>query len=193
MRLAILGGSFDPVHNGHLSLAAAVHSLLHYDKILLIPSNISPHKLGLTPVSSEHRLQMLHLAIEGRDYLHVENCELSREGVSFTIDTLQYLTNKYVQKIEGKIGLIIGSDLVSGFSSWKDSSLIPEYADIILGCRPGSDPSVLFDFPHIDLENTLFDISSSMIRHKISCGAPWSSLVPNSVYRYIVKYGLYES
>lgn len=193
MRLAILGGSFDPVHNGHLALAESVYSLLHYDKVVLIPSFVSPHKQGVVSISPKDRLEMLRLAVSGKEYLDIDDCELSREGVSYTIDTLRNIVQSRGTEIDGKIGLVIGSDLAQGFSSWKESALIPEYADVILGFRPGQTISSSLSFSYIKLENTLYDVSSSMIRRAIAQGSAWSSLVPESVYRYIVKHGLYES
>lgn len=193
MRLAILGGSFDPVHKGHLALAEAAHSHLNYDKVLLVPSFVSPHKLTVTPASPKDRLKMLNLAIQGMNYLSVDDCELAREGVSYTIDTLKYLFQFYAHQIEGKIGLIIGSDLAAGFSSWKESARILEYADLILGCRPGDSLSDSLSVPHIKLENKMYDVSSTLIRLAITRGSSWTSLVPDSVYHYIEKYGLYKS
>lgn len=191
MRIAILGGTFNPLHIGHLALADDVRARLGYDLILLVPANIPPHKALASGAGAEDRIEMLRRAVAGVDWLAVEDCEIRRGGVSYTIDTVRFLEEKYALVLEGKIGLVIGEDLVPGFSSWKQADDIAERTDIILAHRPGNG-GTRFDRPHLALENPLLTVSSSDIRLRISSGKSWRYLVPDPVYRYIVEHNLYE-
>lgn len=193
MTLAVLGGSFNPVHNGHLSLARTVHSLLGYERVFLIPAASPPHKALSSGATPEQRLEMLRLAVAGEAWLEVDDCEIQRGGTSWTIETLRELTLRYSSSLEGKIGLVIGRDLASGFSQWRESDLIPHYADIILAGRPGGDQNSAPEFPHRLLANDLVDASSSDIRSRIREKASWESLVPEAVYRYILDNALYQN
>ncbi len=190
MKLAVFGGSFNPVHIGHLAAADAAHLAFGYDRVLLIPANIPPHKQLAGAVTAAARLEMLSLAVRDSDTLAVDSCEIERSGVSWTIDTLKDLQLRYAGTLEGKIGLIIGEDLVADFYSWKDPEGILEIADLITVRRPGS-PPVSAPFPCRRLENPLLSISSSEIRSLIKTGGSWRYLVPESVYRYIVINKLY--
>lgn len=191
MKLAILGGSFNPVHLGHLSLAHDVHSLLGYDRILLIPANIPPHKEMEAGASSGDRLEMLRLAVRGIPFLEVDDSEISRGGISYTIDTLLHLETQYGVLLEGKVGLIIGEDLLEGFSSWKNADSIAARSDIIVAHRPGSLP-FSFAFPCVRLQNSLVSVSSSEIRSALASSKSIRSLVPDAVYGYIEEHQLYE-
>lgn len=137
MKIAMLGGTFNPVHIGHLALADAVHGLLGYDKVVLIPTCLPPHKEPARGAGDQDRLAMLELAIADADFLTVDDCELVRGGISYTIDTIQYLKKKYADSLEGKIGLVIGQDLISGFLDWKDAEELARITDIIIASRPG--------------------------------------------------------
>ncbi len=199
MRIAMLGGSFNPVHIGHLLLADEVCHRLGYDKVLFVPVNIPPHKELAEGATSRQRLEMIRLAIGGNPHFAVETCELERGGISYTYDTITYLSKKYANQLEGKIGLIMGDDLVEGFEEWGHYQELPELADIILARRICWDGTQRKSFPyrHLELDNGILPVSSSQIREagsgKMSAGkaASWRYLVPESVYRYIVERKLY--
>ena len=197
MRLAMLGGSFNPIHIGHLLLADEVCHRLGYDKVLFVPVNIPPHKELAEGASSQQRLEMIQLAIAGNPRFAVETCELERGGISYTYDTIQYLGKKYEGQLEGKLGLIMGDDLVEGFEEWGHYQELPELADIVLARRICWDGTQRKDFPyiHIELENGVLPVSSSQIRAAgaANCGKgpSWRYLVPESVYRYIIERKLY--
>lgn len=201
MRLAILGGSFNPVHNGHIALAFALRREFGFDRVLLVPANLPPHKALASGASSGDRLAMLELAVSaanresGADFIGIEDCEIARGGVSYTIDTIEYLERKYKGELEGKIGLVMGQDLASGFGTWRRADELAERADLIVARRDVGENEATPPFPwrHRALENALLPVSSSGIRAAIRCGAPWRSLVPEAVYRYIVERTLYES
>lgn len=204
MRLAILGGSFNPVHNGHIALAFALKNKLAYDRVLFIPASSPPHKELTAGASPADRLAMLALAARdankeaGEDFVGVEDCELLRGGVSYSIDTIEWLEKKYEGVISGKIGLALGQDLAAGFGTWKRADELACRTDLILARRADSgsvpdDRETTFPWPHIALENALLPVSSSAIRAAIRGGTPWHSLVPPAVYRYIGEHTLYES
>lgn len=134
MRLAVLGGSYNPIHIGHLQLADAVCCSYGYDTIAFIPAFLSPFKHGHAGCTVEDRIAMVKLAIAGNPSFYCELCEVQRQGISYTSDTLKLLMQMYPQR-EGKIGLIIGDDLLDGLDTWYDAAHLSDYADIIVGNR----------------------------------------------------------
>ena len=197
MRLAILGGSFNPIHLGHLNLAFHSYKELAYDKIAIVPAYISPFKIFCKDTEVEDRLKMIDLAIADKPYMYCELYEIEREGVSYTIDTINYLYQKFPD-IEGKIGLIIGDDLKENFFRWKDAEEIIKKTDIIIGKRTGLKGS--FDLLNTEsarasvkeLKNEILNISSTQIRDAVLKNEDFSSLVPKGVYDYIIEHGLYK-
>ena len=196
MRLAVLGGSYNPIHIGHLMLADAVALRYGYDTVAFVPAFLSPFKDGHSGCTAEDRLAMVKLAIADNPAFYCEPCEIQRQGVSYTIDTLKFLKKKFPQ-CEGKIGLIIGDDLLEGFSGWREAEYIPDYADIIVGnriidrysmARAASAGKV----PHLRVDNALLPVSSSGIRAAIKEKKSWRYLVPSAVYSYIKEHKLYE-
>lgn len=194
MRLAMLGGSFNPIHIGHLLLADEVCHRLGYDRVLFVPVNIPPHKELARGAASWQRLDMIELAICGNPRFEVETCELERGGISYTYDTVKYLERKYAGRLEGRLGLVMGDDLVEGFEEWGHCRELPQITDIILARRICWDGSARGEFPfrHVELENGVFPVSSSQIRQAgSSATGAWRYLVPESVFQYIVQRNLY--
>ena len=136
MKLAVLGGSFNPVHIGHLALADAVCVEFGFDKILFVPTAEPPHK-KLAPdfASAKDRLAMLRCAVEKNPRFEVSDVEIARGGVSYTFDTLEELSKKYAGQLSAKIALIMGSDLLAGFPLWRNAEQIARMADLILASR----------------------------------------------------------
>ncbi|MFC1238541.1 nicotinate (nicotinamide) nucleotide adenylyltransferase [Treponema vincentii] len=196
MKLAVLGGSYNPIHIGHLMLADAVSLRYGYDTIAFVPAFLSPFKDGHSGCTAADRLAMVKLAIADNPAFYCEPCEIERQGVSYTIDTLKFLKEKYPQ-CEGKIGLIIGDDLLAGFNNWHEAEHIPDYANIIVGNRmidrysaeQSQTASPLF---HLRVDNALLPVSSSGIRAAIKEKKSWRYLVPSAVYSYIKEHKLYE-
>ncbi len=192
MKLAILGGTFNPVHIGHLMLAEDVRKEFGYDKILFIPACVPPHKAYNACVSDFDRLEMLKLATKDNPYFGVDDCELKRKGISYTIDTIYDLESRYQEQIEGKIGLIIGDDLLSGFESWHLAETLALRVRLIVGRRNSSALPLESSFPFSPLSNSILPISSSDIRSRIKNKKSWRYLVPDSVFQYIKDRNLYE-
>jgi nicotinate-nucleotide adenylyltransferase len=199
MRYAILGGSFNPVHIGHLALADSVLSSLDYDRVIFVPAFESPFKLGAAVENPQDRLSMLFASILGDTRLLVDDCEIRRKGVSYTIDTLADIERRYYP--EGKLGLVIGDDLAPNFPDWKNVPQILEKADIIIARRilagttgnPGDSSAPAFPYPHKTLANDIVNISSAEIRARISQNKNWRYLVPQSVQRIIESKSLYAN
>jgi len=188
-RTAILGGSFDPVHLGHLFVADEVLNRFEYERVVFVPAHIAPHKGVASAAASDLRLRMLALAIEGPGQLELETFELDRGGISFTVDTIRYLIGS--GSVTDRPGLIIGADLVDGFESWREVDEIERLADIILVRRPGFSGAD-FDRRHQTMDNLELDISSREIRERIRAGRPYRFLLPQKVVEYIELNGLYR-
>lgn len=208
MKIAILGGSFNPVHNGHLSLAENVYIELGFDAIVFFPAYISPFKQDAHIAPAHHRLAMLLEATKGNPHFLVDDFELNRQEVSYTIDTVRYCYSKY--PLTGKPGLIVGADLLENIYEWKDAETLFELTDLIIGKRPSesvctkarknlAENNKLANAPHIkrlkfiELQNTALQISSTQIRNAISQKKAWRYLVQNSTYKYIEEEGLYKN
>jgi nicotinate-nucleotide adenylyltransferase len=189
MRLAILGGTFNPVHVGHLFLAQEVQALLGYEAVVLVPANVPVHKTMDIEVGPRHRLRMLRLAVRGYHRFIVDDCELRRGGNSYAIDTVREVMRRY--SLDGKPGLIIGDDLAEGFDTWKDAEELARTADLIVAHRKSGE-RVGLRFPYIYVENMLLPVSSSAIRERLRSGLPVRNLVPERVLRYIRRRGLYR-
>ena len=192
MKLAVLGGSFDPVHLGHLFVADAVLSELNYDRVVLVPAYRSPFKQAAAGMkdSARDRLEMIAASIAGDPRLAVDGCEISRGGVSYTVDTLEDIILRYSP--EGKPGLIIGDDLAREFPQWHRSDEILAKADIIIARRIHSG-SVNVPFPCAQIPNDVMDISSGQVREKIAANSAWRCLVPAAARAIIedrLLYGL---
>lgn len=190
MKLGILGGSFNPVHLGHLFLADKALSALNLDRIVFVPAYLSPFKLAAegTESNANDRIAMLSAAVAGDSRYAIDDCEIRREGVSYTIDTLEDIITRYLPS--GKPSLIIGDDLAQDFLKWRDSERILQAADIVIGRRIGSSAAG-YPFPHTFIGGEVMDISSQIVRQRISEGSNWSSLVPSVARDIIMDRRLY--
>jgi nicotinate-nucleotide adenylyltransferase len=190
MRLAILGSSFNPSHLGHLFLADAVLSELHYDRVVLVPAYRSPFKLAAPNMedNARNRLEMTAASIAGDPRLTVDDCEIRRGGVSYTVDTIADIIRRYAP--DEKPGLIIGDDLAADFPQWHKSDDILAMADIIIARRLHSG-ALTVPYPCTQITNNVIEISSGMVREKIASNAAWRYLVPAAARTIIESRGLY--
>ena len=202
MKLAILGGSFKRIHIGHLMLADTVITELGYDMIAVTPAYVSPFKQKQAASFSEwapadDRIKMIERAVCGNSCLYCEKYEIYRQGISYTIDTIKYLYEKFsapneisAESVKGKIGLIIGDDLAQTLPSWKDADKIIQTADIIIGKRLGTVQNI--SYPFKELKNTVLPISSTEIRNAVRESKSFRYMLPAAVYEYIQMHKLYR-
>ena len=199
-KIGILGGSFDPVHNGHISLAKHAVEVGGLDEVVMIPARIQPFKQDRIPASGEDRFNMLAMAADDDDYITVSRYELQQEGVSYT-----YLTMRHMQEFFGeetRLYFITGTDSFLKLDTWKNApELLTKYSYII-GTRPGYRQeeyeeayeriTSTFGTEVISMKWTEPDISATQIRKMIADGEPIDHLVPPEVDRYIKEHGLYR-
>jgi nicotinate-nucleotide adenylyltransferase len=188
VKALVLGGTFNPVHNGHLFLAEDARRALGFDTVILVPACIPVHKDPAPVADAAHRLAMLRLAVSGREGFLVEECEVRRGGPSYSIDTVRELVPRY--RIEGRPGFLLGDDLAEGFGSWKEAASLAREARLIL-VRRGTGPAPHLAFPHECFANTLLTVSSSEIRRRAAEGRTIRFLLPDPVADYIERHRLY--
>ena len=203
MRLGIFGGTFDPVHFGHLALAEECLAAANLDELWLVPAASPPHKGGKKLSRFDQRKEMLELAIAGNEKFKVEPMEADRPGPSFTIDTLEEI---HKRKPNDELFLIIGGDSALEFSTWKDPAKIASLATIIVRIRPGfSMPTEQEFISQLGKElgvvpKVIFvagppylDVSSSLLKERVSNNKSVRYLLPRAVEVYIQQKKLYLS
>ena len=199
MTLGVLGGTFDPIHNGHLAAAAAAQHALSLESIVLIPSRIPPHRADPVGASAEHRLAMTRLAAADRPGWAASDIELGREGPSYTYDTLVALGRPGSQ-----LFFIIGADAFAEIATWSRYPAVMDLANFVVVSRPGITldslrervPSAFRRHSAADTRVILVaadtpDVSSTHIRRRVQTGEPIAGLVPDSVAAYIAAHRLY--
>ncbi|MFH1338451.1 MAG: nicotinate-nucleotide adenylyltransferase [Candidatus Omnitrophota bacterium] len=188
MKTGILGGTFNPIHLGHLILAEEVRQKIRLDKVIFVPANLPPHKENGEIIPAYHRMKMLKLAIKPNPYFSASDIEIKKEGRSYTIDTVKELTKLYP---DDELYFIIGSDLVKYLSEWKDVKEIIALVKFIVATRPGFPLENLPSYmTTIDIRAV--DISAFEIRQCIKENRSFRYLVPESVQQYIIKKELYK-
>jgi nicotinate-nucleotide adenylyltransferase len=189
MEVAILGGTFNPVHLGHLYLADEVRLTLGYEKIIFVPDNLPAHKNFEEDVTADHRIEMLRIALGLSSHFEIDTCEIERGGISYTIETVRLISQKY--NVREKIGVIIGDDLIDGFAKWKDADRLSKETTLIVAHRNYVQRKP-FQYPHLYIDNVLLPISSSEIRERIRSENSVQFFLPEAVWQYINKNRLYR-
>jgi nicotinate-nucleotide adenylyltransferase len=196
MALLCFGGTFNPIHHGHLICARAVAEIALFDKILLIPTLIPPHKLSVANIAEpQHRLEMCRLAVNGDPLFEVSALELRRSGPSYTFDTVQELARQG----HGKVHWLIGADMVPILPQWHRALELIEQLDFVIMTRPGwrfnwqSLPREFQRLQHNVVPTPLIDISSTDIRRRVQQGQSIDYLTPQEVQDYIQAHRLYAA
>jgi nicotinate-nucleotide adenylyltransferase len=201
-KIAVLGGSFNPVHLAHLAMAEQASARLGLDKVLFIPARIPPHKISAALAPGDQRLEMLRLAIAGRPEFEACDIELRRDGPSYTIDTVEELRRQYGKDAE--IYFLIGLDSVNELRTWRDIRRLASRCKFVPMDRPGaSEPDSAALCRAVGEEEarailarrihmTLMDISSSDVRASVAAGRAICRLVPPAVEEYIHRMELYQ-
>ena len=188
-KIGIFGGTFDPIHNGHLITAQSVRELRNLDKIIFVPSFVSPHKPDIKSASPDHRLNMIKLAINEVDFFDYSDYEIVKGGISYTLDTLKEFKRKY-----NDLEFIIGYDNIFTFHGWKNPDELMKLAKIIVLKRKSSSPPPFEDKfvkAATFVQTRGIEISATDIRERVKMGMPINFLVPENVKEYIYKYNLY--
>ncbi len=192
IKLGLMGGTFNPVHTGHLLIAESVREQFQLDKILFIPTFIPPHKDYKPDITNSDRLKLLSLGIENNSYFEVSDVEFERKKVSYTIETVNLLYSKY--EIKNKLHLIVGCDLIDEFHTWKNVDELISKIELIVvdrGDKRVRDYKKRFPFIKEGYA-PLFNVTSTMVREKRKKGLSIKYLVPEKVEQYIIDRELYS-
>ncbi len=199
-RIGILGGTFDPVHYGHIALAEDAVREANLDEVVMIPARIQPFKQDREYASGEDRFNMLALAAGKNDHVTVSRYELEQEGVSYT-----YLTLRHMQEFFGedtRLFFITGTDSFLKIDTWRNAEELLTKYSYIIGTRPGYRQDEYrealqritdtYGTEVISMHKTELEISATQIRELVAAGKPIDDLVPPEVNRYIEEHGLYR-
>ncbi len=184
MKLGVFGGTFDPVHNGHLAIALAALESLGLDRVIFVPARRSPLKNAEPVASVADRLAMLERAIDGEPRFECSRIEIDRPEPSYSVDTLEALAGS------GTLFFILGADAVRDLGRWKDPDRVRELATLVVAARPGAQPPA--QGLGLALDAPLVDVSAHELRALAARGRSLRYLVPDAVWRYIEEHGLYR-
>lgn len=198
-KTGIFGGTFNPIHNGHLIVAESVREQFGLDRVLFMPSGQPPHKRDSEVIDPEHRFEMVRLAVESNPFFEASRMEIDRSGFTYTVNTLQELRAQCGDETE--FYFIIGADVVPELVTWKDFRQVFRLCEFIAVLRPGFDREAFMgeigrisaDYGAVihTVGARLVDISSTEIRGRRMAGESIKYLVPDGVMEYIYKEGLY--
>ena len=185
--IGLFGGSFDPVHHGHLIVARVAQETLGLDELRFLPAREQPFKRGLHAAPAADRAVMLELAIAGSPGFGLERAELDRPGPSYTVDTLEALR---AQEPAARLTLLLGADAAAELSAWHRAADLPKLARIVVFGRPGT-PIPASPLIAGSIEVPAVDISATEIRRRAGAGLPVRYWVPDAVAEYMVRHRLY--
>ena len=198
MKIGILGGTFNPPHNGHLFLAKQLFGEFSLDKVLLIPTGTPPHKRDISVAEDKHRLNMLRCMVGEFPYMEVSDIEMKRPGYTYTVDTLTELEKLYLYS---EFKYIIGTDTLFELTTWKEFETVFTMTDFICVMRPGDDTEKVNEriaymkekYGKVVLMSGKEgpDISSTDIRNRLKLGKSIEELVPACVREYIEEHHVY--
>ncbi|MDO4745013.1 MAG: nicotinate-nucleotide adenylyltransferase [Bacillota bacterium] len=199
-KIGIFGGSFDPIHLGHTGLAEDAMKAASLDKVVFIPARLQPFKLDKQLTTGEARVEMIKLAVKGKQGFEISTYELDEEGISYS-----YLTMRAMQKQYGpdsKLYFITGTDAFLKIDKWKNAEEMLNNYSFIIGTRPGYKQEELLEHIKtikdtygtdvVNIENRQIDVSSTEIRNNLEKGISCSGLISPDVERYITDNGLYR-
>ena len=189
MRIGILGGTFNPIHNGHLRLAEGARRKIKLDKVIFVPVNIPPHKPPLDVIAAKERYKMVYMAIRNKPHFEISDYEIKTGGTSYSIKTLKAFRKRFGQKT--KLFFLTGSDSLPMLKAWKNIKKVLELAEFVVASRPGYKMfRPAFKVRKISIPTP--DISSTFIRKSFQSGLSVKRFLPDIVYNYINKKGFYK-
>lgn len=192
MRIGVFGGTFDPPHIGHLLVANDAREALELDRLIFVPAGAQPFKVDTPPVASgQDRLEMVRLAVADDANYVVDDAEINRKGLSFTVDTLEHLSER---NPAARLFLLMGEDVLAGFEKWRSPARIRELATLVAVSRGGlagsvADPATA---AVLRVSTRRVDVSSTEVRERRRAGKSIKGFVPESVERFIDVRGLYR-
>jgi len=201
MRLGLFGGSFDPIHYGHLLLAESCREQRGLDRVWFVPACVAPHKADRELTAADHRLAMLELAVTGHEAFAVGRHEVERGGVSYTVDTLRALRDEFP---EAELFLLVGADMLHDLPQWREARAICEIAVPLAVGRPDmgrpdfdclapvASPERIALFRRHRVAMPQIELSSSAIRRRVAQGLSIRYQTPRAVEKYIQTHGLYS-
>jgi nicotinate-nucleotide adenylyltransferase len=190
LRIGLLGGSFDPPHNGHLLAAGDAFAALSLDRLIFVPAAVQPLKVGRAAATASQRLSMVRLLVEGDERFDVSAIEIERGGLSYTVDTLADLAAQWPS---AKLFWLVGADAVRTFDKWREPDRIVELATVVVLQRAGDAPETgtMPGTPQW-LSTRRIDISSTEIRDRVREGKSIRGFVPDAVADFIAAEQLYR-
>ena len=191
MKVGLLGGTFDPIHTGHLILAQECWHQLELDKVIFIPAFISPFKKEEETVSSADCLNMIRLSLEGDDRFEISTFELDREEISYSIDTIKHFREIYPEP-DKELFFLTGADSAESLSMWKGIDQILELSTFVIATRPGWGEDSSYEGRVKRIIIPSIDISSTDVRLRVQKKDPIDFLVQSEVVKYIRNKGLYR-
>jgi nicotinate-nucleotide adenylyltransferase len=192
VRIGVFGGTFDPPHVGHLLVANDAREALELDRLIFVPAGAQPFKVDTPPVASgQDRLAMVRLAAGDDANYAVDDAEINRKGLSFTVDTLEHLSER---NPAARLFLLMGEDVLAGFEKWRSPARIRELATLVAVSRGGLAGSAVDPAASavLRVSTRRVDVSSTEIRERRRAGKSIKGFVPESVERYIDAHGLYR-
>jgi nicotinate-nucleotide adenylyltransferase len=192
VRIGVFGGTFDPPHIGHLLVANDAREALELDRLMFVPTGAQPFKVDTPPVASgQDRLEMVRLAVADDANYVVDDAEINRKGLSFTVDTLEHLSDR---NPAARLFLLMGEDVLAGFEKWRSPGRIRELATLVAVSRSGLTGSVPDPATAavLRVSSRRVDVSSTEIRQRRRAGKSIKGFVPESVERFIDVRGLYR-
>lgn len=201
-RVGLLGGTFDPIHYGHLVIAEEVRTVLHLAEMVFVPAGHPPHKPGRIVTEAQHRLAMLELAIASNPHFTISLVDLERPGPSYTVETLQVLRQQW--GAQTAIYFVIGGDSLEDLLAWYDpAGILQQLTALVAVQRPGYEEAAGYRdtlearLPGIKqrlimVQAPQLDISATDLRRRVAEGRPIKYQTPEAVERYIIEYGLYR-
>jgi len=201
MRVGLLGGSFDPVHYGHLLLAECCREQCRLEQVWFLPAAVPPHKKDHAPSAAQQRIEMLELAIAGHPAFSVCRYEVDRAGVNYTVDTLAHFHEEDPQR---ELFFLMGADMLNDLPNWRRADRVCELAVMVGACRPGTgeldyagltgitSPQRIEVIRRHQVEMPEIGISSSEIRRRVAAGLSIRYQTPRAVEKYIETHGLYR-
>ena len=191
MRIGLLGGTFNPVHRGHLEMALGAQRHLRLHRVLWIPAHVPPHKRMEGNATAEDRARMVQLALQGHPRFELSRVDLDRPPPSYTVDTVRLLRKQYPER-DNKWFFLVGSDTARELPSWREIAKLRKMVQFAAVSRPG-DPLAATPLPGVTrLPLTTAPVSSSLIRQRVRQGLPVRPMVPEGVARTIEERGLYR-